>query len=45
MVRDVMRLELAVFAGLKILEPNEKIPSVAMNSVDPRVSLFTCIIV
>ena len=45
MVRDILRLELDCVCGLKILEPSEKIPSVAVNSADPRVSLFTCIVV
>ena len=38
-------LELAVFFVSKILEPSEKIPSVVVNSADPRVLLFTCIVV
>ena len=41
MVRGILRLELAVFSVSKILEPSEKIPIVAVNSANPRVSLFT----
>ena len=44
MVRDIMMFELAVFAVSKYLN-FEKIPSVAVNSADPRVSLFKCIVV
>ena len=42
MVRDVLRLDLAVIPISKALKRMEKIPiCVAMNSADPRVSLFT----
>ena len=42
MVRDILRLDLAIFLVSKQLNRVEKIPTcVAMNSVDPRVSLFT----
>ena len=42
MVGDVLRLELAVFSVSKHLNPVEKIPIVVVvNSVNPRVSLFT----
>ena len=41
MFRDILRLELVVFSVSKILEPSEKISSVAVNSANPRVSLFT----
>ena len=42
MVRDILRLELAVFFISKHLNLVEKIPScVAVNSADSRVSLFT----
>ena len=42
MVGDVLRLELAVFSVSKALNKVEKIPIVVvMNSVNPRVSLFT----
>ena len=41
MVRDVLRLGLAVFLVSKAMNRVEKIPIVvAMNSVNPRVSLF-----
>ena len=42
MVRDILRLDLAVFSVSKQLNRVEKIPTcVAVNSADPRVSLFT----
>ena len=42
MVGDVLRLELAAFSVSKALNRVEKIPiAVAMNSANPRVSLFT----
>ena len=42
MVRDVMRLGLAMFSISKALNRVEKIPIVvAVNSANPRVSLFT----
>ena len=42
MVRDVLRLELAVLSVSKALNRVEKILIVvAMNSANPRVSLFT----
>ena len=42
MVGDVLRLELAVFYVSKALNRVEKIPIVvAVNSANPRVSLFT----
>ena len=42
MVRDVLRLDLAVIPISKALNRMEKIPIyVAVNSVDPRISLFT----
>ena len=42
MVRDVLRLDLAVNSVSKTLNRVEKISKcVAMNSVNPRVSLFT----
>ena len=42
MVRDVMRLGLALFSVSKALNRVEKIPIVvAVNSANPRVSLFT----
>ena len=42
MVRDVMRLGLPVFSVSKALNRVEKIPIVvAVNSANPRVSLFT----
>ena len=41
MVEDVLRLGLAVFSVSKHLNKVEKIPIVvAMNSANPRVSLF-----
>ena len=41
MVRDVMRLGLAMFSVSKHLNRLEKIPIVvAVNSANPRVSLF-----
>ena len=41
MVRDVLRLDLAVNSVSKPLNRVEKIPNlVAMNSATPRVSLF-----
>ena len=42
MVRDVLRLGLAVFSVSKHLNRVEKIPIVvAVNNANPRVSLFT----
>ena len=42
MVRDIPRLDLAVFSVSKQLNRVEKIPTcVAVNNADPRVSLFT----
>ena len=42
MVRDILRLDLAVFSVSKPLNRVEKIPNcVAVNSANPRVSLFT----
>ena len=42
MIRDIMRLDLAVFSVSKPLNRVEKIPNcVAVNSAIPRVSLFT----
>ena len=42
MVRDILRLDLAVISVLKALNRVEKIPiCVAVNSADSRVSLFT----
>ena len=42
MVRDILRLELAVISVSKHLNRVEKNPyCVAVNSADPRVSLFT----
>ena len=42
MVRDVLRLGLTVFSVSKHLNRVEKIPIVvAVNSANPRVSLFT----
>ena len=42
MVRDIMRLDLAVILVSKHLNLMEKISScVAVNSANPRVSLFT----
>ena len=42
MVRDILRLDLAVNSVLKALNQVEKILiCVAVNSVNPRVSLFT----
>ena len=42
MVRDILRLDLAVNSVSKPLNRVEKIPNlVAVNSVNPRVSLFT----
>ena len=41
MVRDILRLDLAVISISKVLNRVEKIPiCVAVNSADPRVSLF-----
>ena len=41
MVRDILRLDLAVNSVLKPLNRVEKIPNlVAVNSANPRVSLF-----
>ena len=42
MIRNIMRLDLAVISVSKHLNRVEKIPTcVAENSVNPRVSLFT----
>ena len=42
MVRNILRLDLAVILVSKHLNRVEKIPTyVAVNSVNPRVSLFT----
>ena len=42
MVRDILRLDLAVISISKHLNRVEKISNcVAVNSVNPRVSLFT----
>ena len=42
MVRDVLRLRLAMFSVSEHLNRVEKIPIiVAVNSANPRVSLFT----
>ena len=42
MVRNILRLDLAVILVSKCLNRVEKIPTcVAMNSANPRVSLFT----
>ena len=42
MVRDILRLDLVVNSVLKPLNRVEKIPNlVAVNSANPRVSLFT----
>ena len=42
MIRDILRLDLAIFSVSKQLNRVEKIPTcVAVNSADPRVSLFT----
>ena len=42
MVRDILRLDLAVISVSKPLNRVEKILNcVAVNSIDPRVSLFT----
>ena len=42
MVRDILRLDLAVNSVSKPLNRVDKIPNlVALNSVNPRVSLFT----
>ena len=42
MVMDIMRLDLAVYSVSKPLNRVEKIPNlVALNSANPRVSLFT----
>ena len=41
MVRDILRLDLAINSISKALNRVEKIPiCVAVNSTDPRVSLF-----
>ena len=41
MIRDILRLDLAVFSVSKQLNRVEKIPTcVVVNSTDPRVSLF-----
>ena len=45
MVRNVLRLVLAVHSVSKALNRVEKIPiCVAMNSANPRISLFTSIV-
>ena len=45
MVRDILRLDLAVNSVLKPLNRVEKIPNlVAVNNANPRVSLFTLIV-
>ena len=45
MVRDILRLDLAVNSVSKPLNRVEKIPNlVAMNSANPRVSLFMRIV-
>ena len=42
MVRDILKFDLAVFSVSKQLNRVEKIPTcVAVNSANPRVSLFT----
>ena len=42
MVRNILRLDLAVISVSKHLNRVEKIPTcVALNSANPRVSLFT----
>ena len=42
MVRDILRLDLAINSVSKPLNQVKKIPNlVAMNSSNPRVSLFT----
>ena len=42
MVRDILRLDLAIISVSKPLNRVEKIPTcVAVNSANPRVSLFT----
>ena len=42
MVRDILRLDLALNSISKPLNRMDKIPNlVAMNSANPRVSLFT----
>ena len=42
MVRDIMRLDLVLNSASKPLNRVEKIPNlVAVNSANPRVSLFT----
>ena len=42
MVRDILRFDLTINSVSKALNRVEKIPiCVAMNSADPRVSLFT----
>ena len=42
MVRDILRLDLVVNFGFKTFEPSGENPyCVALNSADPRVSLFT----
>ena len=42
MVRDIMSLDLAINSASKTLNRVEKIPNlVAVNSANPRVSLFT----
>ena len=42
MVRDILRLDFCRIFGLKTFEPSGENPyCVAVNSDDPRVSLFT----
>ena len=42
MIRDILRIDLAVFLVSKQLNQVEKIPTcVVVNSADPRFSLFT----
>ena len=42
MVRDILSLDLSIFSVSKQLNRVEKIPTcVAVNSANPRVSLFT----
>ena len=45
MIRDILRLDLAVNSVLKPLNRVEKIPNlVAVNNANPRVPLFTLIV-
>ena len=42
MIRDILRLDLAIFSVSKPLNRVEKIPNcLAENNANPRVSLFT----